>query len=206
MRLANLPFLLVIVAATWALVGMLLGPRRWLQTLGAGVVAVNAQLVSVSATVNADILLATAFSGVIAVMALIVLRGATPWRWVALAALTAVTALTHPRGIAVLVPAAATVLVALWQTGGGRRRALAVAGSVAGTLAVLYVSLSGATRGSMDFAAIREFGSYVWQFYLPRFDWMGETRVPDYDVHESTSSASGGRSAASTSCCRRSPT
>ena len=63
MRLANLPFLLVIVAATWALVGMLLGPRRWLQTLGAGVVAVNAQLVSVSATVNADILLATAFSG-----------------------------------------------------------------------------------------------------------------------------------------------
>ena len=58
----------------------------------------------------------------------------------------------------------------------------------------------------MDFAAIREFGSYVWQFYLPRFDWMGETRVPDYDVHDVYIERFWGTFGSLDVCCRRSPT
>jgi hypothetical protein len=183
LRVANIPLLLVIVGSTWALTGLLLGPRPWLQTAAAGVVALNAQLQSVFSAVNADVLLAAAFSAAMALMALVLLRGATRGRLLALAVATALGVLAHPRGLPLLVPVALTLALAWWRQrapspalGRPALAAGALAGAALSALAVLWV----ATRGDLSASNVRAFGSYLWQFYLPRLGGMQPSPRSDW--------------------------
>src|SRR3712207_3200710 len=115
MRLANIPLVLAMIVAAWLLTGLVVGQRRWLQALAAGVVALNAQLYSVSGAVNADVLLSAGFSVAMVLMALILLRGPTRGRVIGLLAAGAVAALSHPRGLPIVVPVLLTLAIAWWR-------------------------------------------------------------------------------------------
>lgn len=184
-RLANVPLVIVVVIAAWVLTGILVGKRRWLQALAASIVALNAQLISIMAVVNADVMLATFYSVALALMAALLIRGPTRAGLIALAVCTAGALLSHPRGAAILVPAALTAAILLWRrTAPHGRRAVraAAAGIVALTAIAGYVVVRVATRGDMSTAAIREFGSYLWQFYLPKLDSMKPSPRADWNV------------------------
>lgn len=171
MRLANLPLVLVLVAAAWALTGLVLGPRRWLQTLAAGVVALNAQVTTIGASINADMLLAAAYAVAIVLMALVLTKGPTRLRVAGLLLAGALGPLSHPRGVALLIPVAVTLVVLLWRVAGphDRRRRRAAAAAVAAlAVAAVPAILWAATAGRLEGDRIRAFGSYLWGFYLPR--------------------------------------
>ena len=187
MRLANVPLVIAVVVATWLLAGLLAGPRPSLQVLATGVAALNAQFISVAATVNADALLAALYAVAFVLMGLILLRSPTRGRVGALVAVAAAAGLTHGRGLALLMPVALTLAIAWWRARGPRgpraRRwaVLAAGGSVAvGTAVVMFA----ATRGSLELARMREFLSYVWQFYLPRLGFMEPAPRSDWDVRD----------------------
>ena len=105
MRLANIPLLLVLVALTWAIAGVLL-PRRSLQLLATAAVALNPQLTHLAAVVNPDLFLATLWAAFFYLAIIVVTRGPTRGRVAGIAALSVASCLTHGRGIAIVVPAA----------------------------------------------------------------------------------------------------
>lgn len=179
-RLAGLPFLLAIVALTWLIAGELLGPALGPRTLAAGLVALHPQLSNMAATVNPDLLLAALSAAALWTMLRLVRLGPSPGRVAAVVVLCAAAALTHGRGLALLAPAAVALLAVAVP---GRRRALTVAagGLAAGLVAVCVDAASGA-------GSLRQFGSYVWQFYLPRLPGMAPAiGPPGYGAREAFS-------------------
>lgn len=184
-RVANIPLVMVMVVAAWVLAGILVGRRRWLQALAAGIVALNAQLISIAAVINADVMLATFYSVALALMASLLIRGPTRAAVIGLAVCTAGAALSHPRGLAILVPAGVTAAILVWRRTAphGRRAVRAAAAGVAAVSALAgFVVLRVATRGDLSAPAIREFGSYLWQFYLPKLDSMNPSPRADWNV------------------------
>ena len=176
-RLAGLPLLLAVVWLTWALCGELLGPALWPRTLAAGLVALHPQLTNMAATVNPDILLAALSAGALLAMVRLLRRGPSVARVAVLAGLCAAAALTHGRGLALIPPAA--VAVALAYARGRRLGGWIVAGG-AGVAALAILVAAGQGAGS-----VRQFVSYVWQFYLPRLPGMATTiGPPDYGVRQ----------------------
>jgi hypothetical protein len=186
-RLANLPFLVAAVVAVWLLAGLLLGPRRWAQTLATGVVALNAQLVGIAAAIGPDLLLTAAYAWGLYAMALILLRGATRGRVLALAGLCAVASLAQVRGAALIGPALLTCAIAAWRARGPygpRARRQAVAAAAAVVAATVATAAYVATRGTVSGPAARELGSYLWQFYLPRLGFMTPTVRADWSARD----------------------
>lgn len=184
MRLANLPFVVVLIVATWILAGLVAGPRRDLQVLAAGLVALSAQLTSIGGSVNADMLLAAAYAAALALMGLVLVRRASRGRLVGLVALAALAALTHPRGVALFAPVALTAVIAWWRERGprGERGQRLAWGAGAATAAVAAgATLWAATLGRPGPAEVREFGSYLWQFYLPRLGFMDPVQRSDWN-------------------------
>jgi len=181
-KVLNLPLLLAIVTFTWLVARELLGPRAGPVTLATALVALHPQLGNLAATVTPDLLLAALWCAALYVMLVVVRRGLTGARAAALVALCAASALTHGRGVPLVVPAAAAVAYATWRARGrpSPRRWLAVAGVVAvGALGALAVDVS-AGAGNL-----RQFASYVWQFYLPRLPGMTPTiGPPGYGVRQ----------------------
>lgn len=186
LRLANIPFLLLTVVFVWLIAGELLGRRRWLQTLAAGAVALQPQLVHLTAVVNPDVALSAVSSAALYLMIVILRRGLTRPRTLGLIALCAAAGLTHGRGLALVAPALLTLALAVWKARhpGERptwRTALALAGGAALLAVPAFVVFT--LRGDVGVDSVRRLGSYLWQFYLPRPDWM--THVgPDYGLRE----------------------
>jgi hypothetical protein len=187
MRLANLPLYLVTIAMTWVLAGQLLGPARWPRTVAAGVVALQPQFAFVASSVSPDSLL-TAIWAVFLVLAVRVLStGITWWGAAGLAALALASLYTHPRG----APLAGLALVAA-VLGARRRfghvsRRLAVAGAAGVAAIAIVIALLVARAGVLDSTSgaqfnVREFASYLWQFYLPRLPFMNDSIGPEYGV------------------------
>jgi Predicted membrane protein (DUF2142) len=182
MRLANLPLYLLTIVMTWVLAGMLFGPAPWPRTLAAGAVAVQPQFAFVAAGISPDPLL-TATWAVFLVLAVRAVQEKLTWGLAAgLLALAAASVLTHPRGAPLAL--LALLAVALGLRGRlnvpGRAVALGAAAAVAAVAVVLVaaVGVLDSTRGA-HFNA-REFGSYLWQFYLPRLGFMEPAIGPDY--------------------------
>jgi hypothetical protein len=132
MRLANVPFVLVVVAAAWLLAAELLPRVRWARVLAAALVAVHPQLGFMAGVVNPDIALAAVWSAFLVAAVRLVRRGPTPRRALGLGALCAASALVHPRGLGVVVPAAVAVALALWRFRPARGTAVRVAAGVLG--------------------------------------------------------------------------
>jgi 4-amino-4-deoxy-L-arabinose transferase-like glycosyltransferase len=180
MRLANLPLLLAVVIFSWLVAGELFGRRRWLQTLATAAVVVQPQLIHMTAVVNPDIGLAAIWAAALYVMIRLVKEGPSRRRLAWLAALAIASCLTQPRGLALVIPAVAAVALSLRSE--RRRPALAAVGAAYLAGAVLLVHY--ATRGDLDAFRIRQFGSYLWQFYLPRLDFMTPALGPEWGVRD----------------------
>ena len=185
MRLANIPLLLVLVALTWAIAGMLL-PQRSLQVLATAAVALNPQLTHLAAVVNPDLFLATIWAAFFYLAILVVTRGPTRGRLTGIAGLTVASCLTHGRGIAIVVPAAFVFALAWWRWRRPGRRAVVafVAATSAAVLAAAYIALRYATLGPPTASSTRQFVSYLWQFYLPKLSFMAPSFRPDWTVRD----------------------
>lgn len=175
MRLANVPLLLAVVVFTWLIAGELFGGRRALQTLATAAVVVQPQLIHMTAVVSPDIGLAAIWAAALYLMIVLVRQGPSRGRLVGLAALVVASALTQPRGLALAIPSLAAVALSVRD-----RRALWIAGAAYLTGAVLLLDY--ATRGDLSALRIRQFGSYLWQFYLPRLDFMTPALGPEWGV------------------------
>jgi hypothetical protein len=173
MRLANLPLLVVVLVFSWLVAGELLGRRRWLQILATAAVVLQPQLIHMTATVNPDIALAAIWCPALWLMIRILRAGPTRARVVWLVVLAVLSTFTHARGVALLLPVVTTLAIA-WR----RRSAAPWAGrALLAGLAALYaatlVTLAYyATAGDVSLQRMRQVGSYLWQFYLPRLGFM----------------------------------
>jgi 4-amino-4-deoxy-L-arabinose transferase-like glycosyltransferase len=179
MRLADIPLLLVAVAAAWLLAAELLGPGLIAPTLTAAVVALQPQMTNVAAGVSPDTALVAAWTIGLLLMVRLVRRGASVRRVLGLAAVVAVAALLQPRGLPMLVPAALAILLGVRQ---GRIRGRVIAAIVgAAAIVAAAVSVFVVSRGV---GSIRQFASYLWQFYLPKLPFMDVRIGPPYDVRD----------------------
>jgi hypothetical protein len=179
MRLANLPALVAVVVFTWLIAGELFAWRRWLQTLATLAVALQPQLLHMTAVVNPDVFVAALWTAALYVMTTIVKRGPTRGRLAWLGALTVASCLAQPRGLAVVLP----VLVVLALVRPRQARTGVVIAAVALAVAAVLASLTYyAVGGDLSIDRVRQFGSYVWQFYLPRLPGMDASISPGFGV------------------------
>jgi hypothetical protein len=188
MRWANLPLLLITVAATWLAAVEVFGSRRSAAFLATAVVALQPLLTSVAGGVAPDLMLSALFAVGIAVALRLVARGMSASRLVTLALVSVAAPLTQPRGLALALPALLAVGLAWWRARGGAsspgpRRALAVA---VGALVVVGagVALRYAERGGPTLSGTRAFLSYLWQFYLPKLPGMAPPPFPGWGVRD----------------------
>jgi len=181
-RLFNVPLLLATVALTWLIAGALAPGTPWARPLAAGFVALQPQLSFLSGTVNPDVLLVTLFTAFIALAVRTLRTRPSPVLMAALAATALAASATHPRGV-LLFPVAA--IVVLLSPGLGRRHRrplLALAVVLAGAALLVggaYLERTTADGISAPFD-VRQFASYVWQFYLPRLSFMDPAIGGDY--------------------------
>jgi 4-amino-4-deoxy-L-arabinose transferase-like glycosyltransferase len=186
LRLANIPLLLAMIVFTWLLAGELFGRRRGLQTLATAVVALQPQLVQLAAVINPDVALSAIFTAGLYLSVRVLRRGLTARRVAGLVALCALAGLTHGRGLALIAPVVAALALRLWRDrrpagrhlGRGGIAAVAAA-AVAAAGAFAYV----ATNGVLTSPSVRQLGSYLWQFYLPRLSFMNPIG-PDYGIRD----------------------
>jgi Predicted membrane protein (DUF2142) len=183
MRWANLPLLLVMVAATWVLARDLFGDRQSAVVLATAVVALQPLLTSVAGGVTPDVLLCALFAVGLALSVRIVSRGPTTGRLVALGLVSLLAPLTHGRGLALLVPAGLALLLSWPPLRRIPRPALAAgvgfAALVVGALALRY-----AERGGPTLSDTRAVGSYLWQFYLPELPWLNPPPFEGWTVRD----------------------
>jgi hypothetical protein len=186
-RLANLPALLSVVMFSWLLAGELFGRRRWLQALATIAVALEPQLIHMTAVVNPDVFLAGIWAPALYTMVVLLKRGPTRGRIGWTAGLAVASCLTQPRGVAILIPALAAIGLAFWRHRPPQRqwvrRALVGATGLAGVIGaavLVYVALG----GEVSARRLREFASYLWQFYLPKLPFMDPSVSHGFGVRQ----------------------
>ena len=194
MKLANALLYLATIGFVWLLAGELFPRRRDLQTLATAAAVLLPQLAWLSAHVNPDTLLVTLWTAFFWLAARLLRRGATTGGLAAVGAVTAAAALTHGRGLALVVPALAAIAVAVWRA--RERRALAgaalgvviagagLAAALAWTTASGGAAYGGELANSSGEVSVGGFLSYVWQFYLPKLGFMTTAPGPDYGFRQ----------------------
>lgn len=197
LRLANVVLFVLTVLLTWLLAAEFF-TVIWPRVLMSGLVALQPKLGFLAGVVNADTLLTTVSTAFLLVAVRLVRRGPSPARLVTLGLITAAGPLTHGRGFFLLPAALLTLFVGLWPLRTQVRRSLGllVAG---GTTIMVGISIaflwtrshtgSGAFGGELSQAAtqtfsIRQFLSYVWQFYLDRLSFMEPMLGPPYGYRQ----------------------
>jgi 4-amino-4-deoxy-L-arabinose transferase-like glycosyltransferase len=186
MRMANVPLFLIAVIFVWLTAGELFARRRWLQVLATAAAALQPLLTHLAATVNPDVFLTATWSVALYLMVIALKRGLTARLIGALVVLAALSSLTHGRGVALVGPVLLTFGLALWKArrpgvrpAGRSAVALAAVGVLVGTALLVAIALKGAITAS----GVRQFGSYLWQFYLGRSDFL-QPIGPDYGFRE----------------------
>lgn len=179
-RLANVPLMMIALVFVWLVAGELVG-RGWPQVLATAAAGLVPQLTNMTATVNPDVLLTAEWSAALYLMLLVLRRGPRRWPVVGLAAVCVAAALTHARSLPLFVPAGLAVAIAVARERGWRRASpIRLAGAVTALYALIVLVLAGQGSGN-----VRQFGSYVWQFYLPRLGFMNPTiGPPNYGFRE----------------------
>jgi 4-amino-4-deoxy-L-arabinose transferase-like glycosyltransferase len=190
MRLATVLLLVIIVGLTWAIASELLA-KRWAVGVATALVALQPKLAFGAGIVNPDVMLALWATGALLAAIRLVQRGPTTGRIVALAACSGAAVLTHPRGYFVPPFAVIALLIAAWRFVPRRRwllgaGALAVGGMVVALgAAVLWTRAHTGHGGSgtanpVNGFNVRQFVSYLWQFYLPKLSFMDPKVGPSF--------------------------
>jgi hypothetical protein len=184
--------------AGWLLAGEILGRRRLPQLACAAIVGLMPMQTFISTSVNPDAMMVTLWTFALWLGARVINRRARVTDAVALCAVTAAAILTKATSYA-LVPPVALALAVGWrrrpqQERRASARALAVAGLVlvapvlgwlaaASALGRSAVNTIQTSSASHPFN-IRQFVSYVWQFYLPRLPFQRSFRTtPELPVY-----------------------
>jgi hypothetical protein len=198
MRWASGALFVLAVLFAWLLAGEVFARRRWLQTLTAGVVALQPGYAAESGVVTADAGLACIWTAWLYVAVRMVRRGPSLSNVLALVGLCAASVLTHGRGLA-LVPATAVALgvvylrhrpplrlAAAWTAAAGAL-GLALVGAYRvfltppGAGGSLYGGEANVPGSSMN---LRGFVAQVWDFYLPHLAFLPERLGPAYGFRQ----------------------
>jgi Predicted membrane protein (DUF2142) len=172
----------------------------WARTLATGIFALHPKLAMLGAVVNPDILLVLTWTAFIYVGLRILRHGLTLRRLVGAGAAVAASVLTHGRGLAILPALLVLLGIAYLRWRPPVRKTLLVVAVVLGIAAVglgiagVFTSgvsgedaAYGGLLGWMDDRSfnIRQFLSYLWQFYLPKLEFMQPSiGVPGYGFRE----------------------
>jgi 4-amino-4-deoxy-L-arabinose transferase-like glycosyltransferase len=200
MRIWDVALLLITVAAAWLLSGEVLGPRRDAQLVCAAVAGLVPAETFVSTSVNPDSLMVALWALALWLGARVITRAGRRSDSVALGLVTAAAVLTKATSYA-LVPAALLALLLGWRLQPSAERQ-----TITSQFAVPLAALAAPILGWLALAAalgrsavntiqtgpgahsfnIRQFLSYLWQFYLPRLPFMTRFRetsqLPLYDL------------------------
>jgi 4-amino-4-deoxy-L-arabinose transferase-like glycosyltransferase len=194
-------WMLLTAVGVWLLAGELLGRDRLLQLTAAGTAALLPMVGFVSASVNPDAMLYAAWAFALWLGVRLLRRGLTVGGAVALFAVVGLACLVKATSYA-LVPAALfalAVAVRRARAPGRVPRAAAVTGAGAalaltlGAWIVIARLSHRAAAAQVSQAAgatgfnLRDFGSYLWQFYLPKLPFQRPFSIPGdhlpvYDV------------------------
>ena len=182
-RLATVALFVLTVGLAWLIAAELFS-AWWARPLVAGIVALNPKLASIAGNVNPDAMLVLLSTATLLGALRLVQRGLTPWRVAGVAVPAVLGVLTHGRGYFLAPLAAIAVGIALWRARPQRRAALILGGGAAAALLVSVLLGMAWTRGHAGGAAFggaapaagsfvpKEFLSYVWQFYFPKFGFL----------------------------------
>jgi 4-amino-4-deoxy-L-arabinose transferase-like glycosyltransferase len=197
MRLFSIAWLLVTAVGAWLLAGELFGRRRHLQLVAAAVTGLWPMLMFVSSSINPDAMLIALWTLATWLGVAILKRGFTPARAAGLCACVGVALVTKATALALLPATTFALAVGAWRLRGRvtRRQALVAASTLAALALPVLVwvlvahsdgrspyqqtELVSATAsapalggGAAQAFSVREFASYLWQFYLPRLPFQ----------------------------------
>ena len=191
MRIAAMLWLLVTVMGAWLLAGEVFTRDRLLQLVAASVAGLLPMVTFVSAQIGPDGQLYALWSLALWLGVRILKRGATPVSAAALLGVTGLAIVTKATSYALLPAALLALAIALWRLRDRRGEAVRVAGAAGAALLVPIVAwvlaarllnhavaaqVSGSSGGGGT--NLRQFASYVWQYYLPRLPFMQPAHGP----------------------------
>jgi 4-amino-4-deoxy-L-arabinose transferase-like glycosyltransferase len=194
-RITSGLWLLVTVTAAWLLAGELFDRRRLPQLAGAATVGLWPMMTFISASTNPDALLIALWTLALWMGVKVLKRGLTPARGLALGGLVGLALITKISTFVLVPPVLGVLALAAWRArradagAGGTGRALLAAGLAVAALAlplgIWTVATAASGRAAYEQAGdistnagagsgfnVRQFGSYLWQFYLPRLSFM----------------------------------
>ena len=198
-RAASAVFYVAAVVFMWLIASELFRPV-WARTLATAIFALHPKLAMVGAQVTPDTLLVLTWTAFIYVGLRIIRHGLTMKRLVGTGVAVAASVLTHGRGLAILPALLVLLGIAYIRWRPPLKQTLlfvafGLAVALAG-LAVAGVFTSGVTGGGSAYGGtigwvtdsafnLRQFLSYVWQFYLPKLEFMQPAvGVPGYGFRE----------------------
>jgi 4-amino-4-deoxy-L-arabinose transferase-like glycosyltransferase len=198
-RLWGVLLLTLTTLGGWLLAGEVLGRRRLAQLACAAVIGLEPMLTFMSTATNPDALTITAWTLGLWLGARVINRRAQTRDVAAMFALAAVAILTKADSYALAIADVFAVFVG-WRRRPADQRRAALPGIAVGALALVvpviaWLGLAAALGraavnqvGSENAPAfnVRQFLSYVWQFYLPRLGFMKKFRttekLPAYEI------------------------
>jgi 4-amino-4-deoxy-L-arabinose transferase-like glycosyltransferase len=186
MRIASMLWLLVTTLAVWLLAGELFGRRRLPQLLAAATAGLWPMVLHVNAGVNPDSMLYAFWTLALWQGVVMIKHGLTTRRAVTFGLLIGAATITKVSALALLPPALVLLAWLAWRARARPGLLAAVLGAAA--LALPMVAWTGYTkldhRSAYSQAAevanggpggnpqVREFASYLWQFYFPKLGFM----------------------------------
>ena len=201
-RIWGVVLLLLTVVGAWLLAGEVLGRRRLPQLVCATVAALLPTETFISTSVNPDALITPLWTFALWLGARVIIRGAQARDAILLCAVTAAAILTKATSYA-LVPAVLLALFFGWRKAqadnrGSLARPLTAAALTLVAPALVWVGLSKAlgrpALNTINTPAgahaspfnVRQFLSYIWQYYLPRLPFLTPFRtvggLPAYEI------------------------
>ena len=192
MRIWGISLLIVTAVGTWLLIGEVLGRRRVPQLAGSALVGLLPMETFMSTAINPDALMIALWTIGFWLGARVIKRAARPRDAVSLCAVTAGAVLTQPISYALVPAALLALLIGLARSRLEERRAqarkLALSAAAFAAPVVAWLGLRnqgapviaqvGSPPGTRPYPfSVRQFLSYIWQFYLPRLPGMSPDRV-----------------------------
>ncbi|WP_272474716.1 DUF2142 domain-containing protein [Baekduia alba] len=201
-RIMSVLWVLVTAAGAWLLAGELFGRDRLMQLAVAGFTGLAPMVLFVSSSVSPDAMLYAAWAIALWLGTRLLRRGLSTGGVLALFAVVGAACVVKATSFALLPAAALALALALWRARPEgltpRRGAIAIGAAAVGMIFTLGIWIvvsrlnHQAAAGQVGVVSsgefnLREFLSYVWQFYLPKLGFMNDFRsvaptLPAWDI------------------------